>query len=108
MLIYHLAQFVAMNPHRRNEFFVALANNTVHIRASAVCVEDVVDVLSRYDELTVISSEVVPSSRQVSTQRGIAGLRNSSRREFLRQIATSAIGGITAAVVSAVVGCSVM
>lgn len=97
-----------MNPHRKNEFFIALANNTVHIRASAVCEEDVVDILSKYESLTVISSEVVSSSKQVSKQRGIAGMQSSSRKQFLKQIAMNAAGGAASALVSAVIGCNVM
>ena len=87
-----------MNPHRKNEFFVALADGKVHIRASAICEEDIVKVLSDYSELQVISSEVSNFSHKVTVDSGVP--QQYRKRQFLQGIANSVVGGGTNALVT--------
>lgn len=98
---------MALNPHRKNEYFAVLANGQVHIRASAFCEQDIVQVLSHYPHIEVISSEVTKYSQTVSSTVGVP--KKARRSEFLKGIATSVAGGVASAAFTAVFGaCTVM
>lgn len=101
-------QLVAMNPHRQNEYFIALADGRVHIRASAICEADVVHILSAYDQLEVISSDVSSFSHHVTSQPAIP--QRARKRAFLQGLAQNVGGGIASAIVSTVLtaSCSVI
>ncbi|KPI40290.1 uncharacterized protein AB675_7587 [Cyphellophora attinorum] len=88
--------YVALNPYRRNEFFVALANNQVHIRASALCEAHVVEVLSDYPQLDVITTELSNFSNNVAPTPQIP--QTHRRKEYLQGIAKAAGGGVGTAV----------
>ncbi len=96
-----------MNPHRENEFFIALTNGKVHIQASAVCEADVVDVLSAYDELEIITSDV-SNFTHVTAAPKIP--QKARKRAFLQGIAKAAAGGTANAIVTAILtaACTVM
>ncbi|KAJ9609645.1 hypothetical protein H2200_005973 [Cladophialophora chaetospira] len=100
--------FVAMKPHRENEYFIALADGRVHIRASAICEADVVHILSTYDQLEVISSEVSNFSHRVVSQPSIP--QRARKREFLNGLVQNVGGGIVSAIVTTVLtaSCCVM
>ncbi|CAN8098071.1 unnamed protein product [Discula destructiva] len=50
-------KFIALNPYRKNEYFVVLSNGQVHIQASSICVRDVAEVLAQYPNINITSSE---------------------------------------------------
>ncbi|KAF3393899.1 hypothetical protein F1880_005227 [Penicillium rolfsii] len=83
--------FVALNPYRANEFFVALADGIVHIRASALVEKHVLDVLDQYPNLTVVTSDVIKYSRTLSGDQGLP--TKSRTKDFLKFIATNVAGG---------------
>ncbi|KAK0619633.1 hypothetical protein B0T14DRAFT_566463 [Immersiella caudata] len=99
--------FVAMNPYRRDEYFVVLANSQVHIKASAVLERHVETVLADYPSLEVITSTVVKRNTEVSSTSGLPP--QARRKEFLRAIGASVGNGIVGAGISAIFGaCTVM
>ena len=97
-----------MNPHRQNEFFVALTNSKVHIRASAICEADVVDVLSAYEELEIVTSDVSNFTHHVTAAPQLP--QRARKRAFLKEIAKSVAGSTAGAIVTAVLiaSCTVM
>lgn len=96
-----------MNPYRGNEYFVVLANQEVHIRASAVVERDVVKVLEAYPSLEVISSTVVKRNTTISTSVGLP--KQTRRSEFLQGITRSVASAATTAILTAAFGaCTVM
>jgi hypothetical protein len=100
-------QFVAMNPYRRDEYFVVLANGQVHIKASAVLERDVETILGDYPNLEVITSTVVRRNTEVSSTSGLPP--QARRKEFLKAIGASVGNGIVGAGISAIFGaCTVM
>ena len=74
-----------MTQYRGDEYFVVLANQEVHVRASAVVERDVVEVLEAYLKLEVISSIVVKRDTTISTNVGLP--KQARRSEFLQGIA---------------------
>ncbi|CZS77645.1 unnamed protein product [Fusarium graminearum] len=84
--------FVAMNPNRKNEFFLALADNTIHVQASAICEADIVDVLSAYEELEIITSHVSNFSHNLTEKPKLP--QSARKGAFLKGIATSVGKGV--------------
>lgn len=101
-----LIEFAALNPYRANEFFVALADGIVHIRASALVEKHVLDVLAQYPRLTVVTSDVIRHNRTVSNDQGLP--TTSRTKEFLKFVAKNAAGGVISSAVAATFSCSVM
>ncbi len=99
--------FVAMIPHRANKFFIALAQDVVIIRASAICEDDVTRMLSDYPDIKVITSDLVKPDKRVSRLRGIFGMSNNNKSDVLQQLAASAGGRIIASAVSIAFSCTV-
>lgn len=101
-----LIKFAALNPYRANEFFVALADGIVHIRASALVEKHVLDVLAQYPGLTVVTSDVIRYNRTVSGDQGLP--TKSRTKEFLKFVAKNAAGGVISSAVAATFSCTVM
>jgi hypothetical protein len=102
---------VALNPHRKNEYFLALAEGTVHIRASSIRRDDIEKILqdSGIKVVSSSSSEVARPAEPPVRDRDIERIPAAARsRGFLRELAASAGGGIIAGIVMAVVSCTVM
>ncbi|EKJ79250.1 hypothetical protein FPSE_00561 [Fusarium pseudograminearum CS3096] len=100
--------FVAMNPNRKNEFFLALADNTIHVQASAICEADIVDVLSAYEELEIITSHVSNFSHNLTEKPKLP--QSARKGAFLKGIATSVGKGVLTSIVTTALtaSCSVM
>lgn len=98
--------FVALNPYRANEFFVALADGIVHIWASALVEKHLLNILGQYPNLTVVTSDVIRSSRNVSGDQGLPS--KSRTKDFMKFIAKNVAGGVISSAVAATFSCSVM
>ncbi|QPC67742.1 hypothetical protein HYE67_009973 [Fusarium culmorum] len=100
--------FIAMNPNRKNEFFLALADNTIHVRASAICEADIVDMLSAYEELEIITSHVSNFSHNLTEKPKLP--QSARKGAFLKGIATSVGKGVLTSIVTTALtaSCSVM
>ncbi|KAJ5911479.1 uncharacterized protein N7473_000782 [Penicillium subrubescens] len=98
--------FVALNPYRANEFFVALADGIVHIRASALVEKHVLDILGQYPNLTVVTSDVIKCSRSVSGDQGLPTKYRT--KDFMKFIAKNVAGGVISSAVAATFSCTVM
>ncbi|KAJ5678995.1 hypothetical protein N7462_007239 [Penicillium macrosclerotiorum] len=96
--------FAALNPYRANEFFVALADGIVHIRASALVESHVLGILEQYPNLTVVTSDIVKHSQHSS--QGFPP--KSRRKEFVKFIAKNVAGGVISSAVAATFSCTVM
>lgn len=99
-------QFAALNRYRGNEFFVALADGIVHIRASALVEKHVLDILAQYPSLTVVTSDVIRYNRTVSGDQGLPA--KSRTKGFLKSMAKDVAGGVISSAVAATFSCTVM
>ncbi|OOQ84805.1 hypothetical protein PEBR_28936 [Penicillium brasilianum] len=98
--------FAALNPYRANEFFVALADGIVHIRASALVEKHVLDVLAQYPNLMVVTSDVIKYTRTISGDQGF--LTKSRTKDVVKFIAKNVAGGVISSAVAATFSCTVM
>ncbi|CAI7572260.1 unnamed protein product [Penicillium pancosmium] len=98
--------FVCLNPYRSNEFFIALADGVVHIRASALAERHVLDILSDYSSIQVITSNVTKSSQSLSSKLGLSS--STRTKEFTKFIAKEVAGGIISTAIAATFSCTVM
>ncbi|CAI7654582.1 unnamed protein product [Penicillium manginii] len=99
--------FVCLNPYRSNEFFIALADGVVHIRASALAERDVLNILSDYPSIQVITSSVTKSSKSLSAKLGLGS--SARTKEFTKFMAKQVASGVVSTAIAATFsGCTVM
>ncbi|OQE27490.1 hypothetical protein PENSTE_c004G00073 [Penicillium steckii] len=99
--------FVALNPYRRNEFFIALADGIVHIRASALAEKHVLNVLRDYSNIQVKTSSVTHRKQSLASRLGFSSSRDETK-EFTQFIMKEVAGGIISTAIAATFSCTVM
>lgn len=99
--------FVALNPYRRNEFFIALADGIVHIRASALAERHVLDVLRDYSNIQVRTSSVTRRKQSLASKLGFSSSQDETK-EFTKFIMKEVAGGIISTAIAATFSCTVM
>jgi len=105
--LYVFYQFVALNPYRRNEFFIALADGIVHIRASALAERHVLDVLRDYSNIQVKTSSVTRRKQSLASKLGFSSSQDETK-EFTKFIMKEVAGGIISTAIAATFSCTVM
>jgi hypothetical protein len=79
----------------------------VHIRASALAERDVLNILSDYPSIQVITSSVTKSSKSLSAKLGLGS--SARTKEFTKFMAKQVASGVVSTAIAATFsGCTVM